>query len=73
MNFARDFSVSFCIHLFSHNLCVMNSNLSDNVLYLEAFTIELAKHKMATKKRDLLVLEKIYETHYCGIINPGDL
>ena len=34
---------------FLHNLCVLNANLSDNVLYLETFTFKLAKHKMATK------------------------
>ena len=32
-----------------HNLRVLNVNLSYNVLYLETFTYELAKHKMATK------------------------
>ena len=49
MKLARDFSVYFCIHLFLHNVCVLNANLSDNVLYLETFTFKLAKHKMATK------------------------
>ena len=38
---------TFFIHLFLHNLCVLNSNLSDNILYLATF--KLAKHKMATK------------------------
>ena len=28
------------------NLCVLNSNLSDNILYLVTFTFKLAKHKM---------------------------
>ena len=35
--------------LFLHNLYVLNSNLSDNILYLVTFTFILAKHKMATK------------------------
>ena len=48
-NFAQDFSVYFCIHLFLHNLRELNVNLSDNVRYLETFTFKLAKHKMATK------------------------
>ena len=48
-SFAPDFSVYFFIHLFLHNLCVLNSNLSDNILYLVTFTFKLAKHKMATK------------------------
>ena len=49
MNFVLYFSVYFCIHLFLQNLRVLNANLSDIVLYLEAFTTKLAKHKMATK------------------------
>ena len=36
-------------YLFLHNMCVLNSNLSDNILYLVTFTFKLAKHKMATK------------------------
>ena len=48
-NFARDFNVYFCIHLFLHNLRVLNVDLSDNVLYLDTFTYKLAKHKMVTK------------------------
>ena len=35
--------------LFLHNLCVLNSNLSDNIQYLVTFTFKLAKHKIATK------------------------
>ena len=35
--------------LFLHNVCVLNANMSDNVLYLETFTLKLAKHRMATK------------------------
>ena len=30
-------------------MCVLNSNLSVNILYLVTFTFKLAKHKMATK------------------------
>ena len=48
-NFARDFSVYFLIHLFLHNVCVLNSNLSVYILYLVTFTFKLAKHKMSTK------------------------
>ena len=50
-NFARDFSVAlyFFIHLFLHNLCALNSNLSDTILYLVTVTFKLAEHKMATK------------------------
>ena len=48
-NFARDFSVYFLIHLFLHNVCGLNLNLSINILYLVTFTFILAKHKMATK------------------------
>ena len=48
-NFALDFSVYFCIHLFLHNLRMLNENLSDNVLYLETSTFKLAKYKIATK------------------------
>ena len=33
-NFARNLSVYFIIHLFLLNLCVMKSNLSDDILYL---------------------------------------
>ena len=36
-------------HLFLHNLRVLYVNLPENVLYLETFTLKLAKHKMATK------------------------
>ena len=44
-----DFSIYFLIHLFLHNVCVLNSNLSVNILYLVTFTFKLAKHKMATE------------------------
>ena len=37
------------LHFFIHNLCVLNSNMLDNFLYLVIFTFELAKDKMATK------------------------
>ena len=42
-------SVYFCTHLFLHSLCVLNANLSDNVLYLDTFTYKLEKNKIATK------------------------
>ena len=32
----------FCIHLFLHNLGELNSNLSNNILYLVTFTFKLA-------------------------------
>ena len=32
-----------------NNVCVLYSNLSDNILYLVTFTYKLAKHKMAPK------------------------
>ena len=35
--------------MFLHNLRVLNSNLSDNILYLVTFTFKLAKHKMAAE------------------------
>ena len=47
-DFAREFSVYFLTHLFLHNLCVLNSNLSVNILYLVTFTFTLVKYKMAT-------------------------
>ena len=47
--FARDSSVYFFIHLFLDNLCLLNSNLSANILYLVTFTFKLAKHKMTNK------------------------
>ena len=44
---------------FLHNLCVLNSNLSDNILYLLTFDpFKLAKHKMATK-----MLRKLHISH----------
>ena len=45
----RHFSVYFFLHLFLHNLSVLNTNLSNNILYLVTFTFKLAKHKMAAK------------------------
>ena len=39
-------------HLFLHYLCVLNLNLSDNILYLVSFTFILAKHKKATHVDD---------------------
>ena len=62
--FFRDFSEYLFIHLFSHNLCELNSNLTDNILHLVTFTFKLEKHKMATKmlrnphiKRQFMVSE----------------
>ena len=37
--------VYICLRLFLLNLCVLNSNLSDIILYLVTFTFILAKHK----------------------------
>ena len=37
------------IHLFLHNLGVLNLHLSNNILYLVAFAFKLAKHEMAAK------------------------
>ena len=44
MMFSSEF---LCIFLYPLvvNLCVLNSNLSDNILYLVTFTYKLAKHK----------------------------
>ena len=43
VNFAPYLSVEFCIHLFLHNLGVLNANLSNNILSLMSFTFKLAK------------------------------
>ena len=43
------FVYNFFIHLFLHNLCVLSSNLSDNILYFVTFTYKLAKQKIAAK------------------------
>ena len=37
--------------MYLHNVCVLNSNLSVNILYLVTFTFKLAKLNMATKKK----------------------
>ena len=50
--------------LFLHNLCVLNMNLSDNVLYFRTFTFKLTKHKMATK-----ILRKTYIFYSLSHIN----
>ena len=42
-------SIQFVNHLFLHNLGVLNSNPSDNVLYSVSFTFKFAKQKMAAK------------------------
>ena len=47
---SRNFGEYFFIHLFLHNWCVLNSNLTENILNLVTFTLKSAKHKMATKK-----------------------
>ena len=39
-NFAWNVSLYLIIHLFLHNLCVLNSNLWDNILYLESLTFK---------------------------------
>ena len=44
--FARYFSALFCIHLFLHNMGVLHSNLSDNILYFVTFTFKFTKHEM---------------------------
>ena len=46
LHFARHLRVEFIIYLFLHNLCVLNENLSDNILYLVSFTFKLLKQKM---------------------------
>ena len=49
LSIGRYFRVYFFIHLFLHNLGVLNLNLSYNILYLLTFTFKLAKHKMTAK------------------------
>ena len=44
LSIGRAFYCIFFIHLFLHNLSVLNSNLSNNILYLVmTFTFKLAK------------------------------
>ena len=40
LNFVRHLSIDFCIHLFLHNLGLLNANLSGNILYLLPFTFK---------------------------------
>ena len=47
----------FLIHLFLHNMGVLNSSLSIDILYLVTFTFKLAKHKMAAK---MLIKPRIF-------------
>ena len=49
LSIGRYFSVYFLIHLFLHNLGVLNSSLSNDILYLVTFTFKLAKQKMAAE------------------------
>ena len=44
-NFARYFNVvpTFLIHLYSHELCFLNFNMSDDILYLEYFQLHISK------------------------------
>ena len=57
LSVGRYFSVYFLIHLFLHNLGVLNSSFSDNTLYFATFTFKLAKHKMAAK---ILIKPRIF-------------
>ena len=43
--------LSTVFYFILHNLCVLNSNLLDNILYLVTFIFKLAKHKMAAKMK----------------------
>ena len=67
MHFARHLRVEFIIYLFLHNLCVLNENLSDNILYLVSFTFKLLKQKMTAKTTSLLY----FFTHKCTIYGYG--
>ena len=55
LNFARHVSIYFFIYLFLHNLCVLNTNQSDNFFYLASFTFKFDKQKMAAKTTYLLL------------------
>ena len=48
-NFARDCSGYSFIDFFLHNLCALNSNIWENILYLMTLIFKLTKHKMTTK------------------------
>ena len=50
LNIARHLSPVF-FHLFLHNLGVLSSNLSDDILSLVSFTFKLGKQKMAAKNQ----------------------
>ena len=47
----------YIFHLFLHNLGVLKSSLSNDILYLVTFTFKLAKHKMAVK---MLITPRIF-------------
>ena len=51
--------------LFLHYLGVLNSNLSDNILYLMSFAYKLAKQKMPTNKMATATAEyRRFFVHY---------
>ena len=56
LNFALQLRLYFLSRLFLHNWCVLNSNLSDKIIYLVSFTFKKAKQKMATKTTFFLYL-----------------
>ena len=49
LNFAGHLSLYFSSRLLLHNFHVLNSNLSNKIIYLLSFTFKLAKQKMAAK------------------------
>ena len=67
-NFAQHFSAYLLSTFFLHNLCVLNSKLLDNFLYLVTFTFELEKHKMATES--VIYIYKVihfFKKKYCSL------
>ena len=39
LNFSRHLSLEFVVHLFLHNLCVLNSNRSDSFVVLDSYSV----------------------------------